>query len=283
MDEILKIILRCNKERMLLKPRDVVRICHIILKLKGYDFVKNVKVFSTNLSDSNCAGVYYNENIFFFYDGLIDYIEKCCDSFTDHYQIEGSDIDILNYYYLCTIFHELAHVRQHYIKNSKYNSDEKKIFSLFYGLSHNRDFYKENYSNFLTEVNADNVSVMTVNYLYSKLPKNFVTTNDRKCYESAMLNTILYSNYEVIPNKEIVLGPSEKIINNLNNDLLNNVNTNISKYVQLIQKNKLTLYKRLMLGLPISYQEYAYINLLHDEIKVGEDINALTKIKRIRK
>ena len=42
MDEILKIIAKCNKARKLLSIDDVKKICYIVRKNNGYDFVKRV-------------------------------------------------------------------------------------------------------------------------------------------------------------------------------------------------------------------------------------------------
>ena len=119
MDEILKIIVKCNKERKLLDTDDIKKICHIVIKRNKYDFVKDVMVAKAHPTDESCHGSFYGDKIVFFSDGLIKALTEYVDKFTEAYQIDGSTVDILNYYTLATIFHELAHARQHYLINSK--------------------------------------------------------------------------------------------------------------------------------------------------------------------
>jgi len=281
MEEILKIIIKCNKARKLLSVDDVKKICHIVLKNNGYSFVKKVIVARSNPNDKDCGGVFGNDMIVFFYDGVIKLITKYSDDFTDMYQIDGTTVDILNYYFLSIIFHELAHARQQYLANSKYSSLEKRVFSMFLDLSKNKDFYETNYSNVLTEINAVNVSYMTTNYLYNKLPYNFVTTNDKISYNLSMLKNFLYANYEIEPKSETVISPAERITSGFDEDILKSVNMDIEKYSKLIYHDNITLYKKIMLGLPITYLEYAYVNLLIDELNASQDINVTKKLQKI--
>ena len=283
MDEILKIIIKCNKERKLIGPNEIKRICKIVLKNNKYDFVKNIMVFSVNPKDKNCGGLYYDDKMMFFYEGIIDIITEYTNHFTERYKISASSIDIFNYYILTIIFHEIAHARQQYIANSKYDSFEKKLFGLFLDLSHNRDFYKANYDNILTEINANNVAYVTSNYLYSKLPFNFFTNEDKVAFQLNTMKLMLYNNYEISSKSEMVVSPAERIAMNFDKDILESVNMNIEQYGKLIYKKNFTLYKKLMLGLPISYIEYAYANLLIDTLEADEEINAIKKIqKRIK-
>ena len=280
MDEIIKIVLKRNKERKLLTPTDVKKICFIILNKNHYNFVKNVVVFGHNPNDENCAGVYHGENIFFFFDGIINMLQNNVERFRNVYQIDGASVDLYNYFYLCIIFHELAHVRQYSIINSKHSSLEKKLFTMFLSLSKNRDFYNENYSNILTEVNANNVSIITTNYIYGKFPKNFLTENDRNIYNLALLKMILYNNYEIIQKKDDILSPAERVMSKFDEEILFYLDTDLENCVKLIYDNDFTIYKKIMLGLPISYQEYAYCNLLCDRKEVGEDINIVKKLQK---
>ena len=57
-------------------------------------------------------------------------------------------------------------------------------------------------------------------------------------------------------------------------------NMTIERYVNLIYNDKFTLYKKLMLGLPIKYIEYAYANLLIDALNIEEDINVVKKLQK---
>lgn len=280
MDEVIKIVLERNSERKLLTVDDVKKICFTILKKNGYNFVKNVIVFDKNPNDEDCAGVYHEENIFFFYDVVINMLESSVERFNQTYQVDESSVDVYNYFYLGIIFHELAHVRQYSIMNSKRSSLEKKLFTIFINLSHNRDFYDENYSDILTEVNANNVSLVTTNYIYSKLPKNFFTQNDRTIYQSLFLRMILYDNYEIAPKKDEIISPAERVVSKFDEEILFYLDTDLEHCLKLIYDNNLTIYKKLMLGLPISYQEYAYCNLLDGRIEVEKEINAVKKLRK---
>lgn len=283
MDEILKIIMRCNQNRELLSIDDVKKICYIVLKRNGYDFVKDVIMARKDPNDENCGGVFYKDKIVFYYDGIINIITKYSDKFTELYHFDGSIIDILNYFYLIIIFHELAHARQHYLATGRHSSLEKNIFSLFFSLSKDDGFYDENYDNLLTEVNAKNVSFMTAIYFYSKLPRTFFTSDDYKSYQTSMLKTMLYKNYTIVSKQEKVISPAEKVMVNLDEELLSKRNLDLDKYCRMIYRNDLTLYKKIMLGLPISYMEFAYANLLIDSIEAEDEMNVLKRLqKRIK-
>ena len=281
MNEILKIILKCNRERKLLSGDDVKEICNIILKRNKYYFVNKIDILSHNPNDENCAGLYHDDHLFFFFDGIVNMLQGYCDDTTDLYTFDGAKVDIYNFYYLTIIFHELAHVRQQYIMDTARSSIEKKIFTLFLNLSLNREFYQENYCNILTEINAENVALVTANYFYSQLPKNFVTKNDRKAYQLSTLGTLLHSNYEIVSKKEMVISPSEHLIDSLNDDILASQNMNCDQYLNLIYKqNNLTIYKKMMLGLPLEYQEYAYAELLYNRLKSDDEINVIKKLQK---
>ena len=281
MDEIIKIIFNCNKKRRLLSDDDVRKICFIILKKNKYNFVKEVRVFKNNPFDSECAGVYQNGNILFFLDEVIELIHRSYENFSASYNIDGSAIDIYNYFYLGIIFHELAHVRQYAIINGKRNCLEKKLFSIFLNLSQNEDFYNENYYDILTEVNANNVALVTTNYLYSKLPKNFITINDYRCYQSSLIKLALYNNYEILNKKDDIISPAERVVDNFDEEILFYLDMKLDDIVKLIYSNdNLTIYKKIMLGLPLTYLEYSYAHLLSDRLNVEEGINIVKKLQK---
>ncbi len=284
MEKIIEIILNCNSKRKLLSFDDVREICQIILDKSNCSFVNKIDLFQDNPVEKNCAAVYYDDHIFFFFEPILEKLDNCCTELLECKKMHGSRVDVYNYFYLGIIFHELAHVRQYYITQKKHNSLEKKIFKIYLNLSENRDFYHDNYFNILTEVNANNVASVMANYIYSKLPRNFLTQNDRNIYQSNMLRNLLYDNYEIDINKEVVISPSERITENLSNEILSNSKIDLNKYLMLIySQNNLTIYKKLMLGLPISYLEYAYVNLLSDELYGSDKINVTKKLQKIIK
>ena len=280
MDEILKVILNCNKERRLLNGDDIRNICNVVIKRNKYDFIKDIKVAKKHPFKDDCAGTFCEDELFFFYDGIVKFITENCDTFTDSYQVDSATVDICNYYFLSIIFHELAHARQHFLINRNYDSLEKRIFSFFFEMGKNRDFYEANYHDDLTEVNANNVSFVTANYFYSKLPFNFMTSHDKIVFQLQTMKLLLYANYEIDPTKEVTMSPAERIVSSFDEDILKKANMSIEKYAKMIYNNNLTLYKKLMLGLPISYLEYSYANLLIDELNVDEDVHALKKIQK---
>ena len=281
MNDIIKIIFKCNQGRRILNADDVKNICLIILKKNKYNFVKEVRVFKNNPIDSKCAGVYQNGNIFFFYDEIIDLIHQSYEDFSSCYTIDGSAIDIYNYFYLGIIFHELAHVRQNAIINGKRSCLEKKLFSIFLNLSQNKDFYNKNYHDILTEVNANNVALITTNYLYSKLPKNFITINDYKCYQSSLIKLVLHDNYEILSKKDDIISPAERVIDKFDEEILFYLDMSLDDILKLIYCNdNLTMYKKIMLGLPLTYLEYSYVHLLYDRLNVEDDINVVKKLQK---
>ena len=280
MDEILKIIINANKERRLLDTPDVKKICDIVIKKNKYNFINDVIMAKKHPYKDNCAGSFASDKIIFFKDGILKYITEYADYFSDSYSIDGATVDVLNYSFLTLIFHELAHARQHYLINCKYDSFEKRLFSFFFELGKDRDFYDLNYDNDLTEINANNVSHITANYFYNKLPNNFVSPSDKTIYQLSTMKMLLQTSYEVDPVHEITCSPAERIASSFNDELLAKTKMNIDKYAKLIYNNNFTIYKKLMLGLPISYLEYAYANLLIDELNAGVDTHALKKIQK---
>ena len=280
MDEILKIIIKNNKARKILSVDDVKKICHIIIKRNKYDFVKHVNFTEKHPDDEKCGGTFCGDRIIFFYKGLMDILTNYADNFTDTYNIDGSTVDVVNFYYLVIIFHELAHARQHYLVESKKNSTEKKIFSFFHEIEIDRDFYEANYSNLLTEVNAVNVSNMTATYFYNKMPINFVSPQDKNIYQAAMMSALLYSNYTIDPRKEIVVGPAERVAKAFTPDMFDITNMDMKQYADIVLDNKLTLYKKIMLGFPISYIEYAYARLVTETLSSEDNINVCKKLQK---
>ena len=280
MDEILKIIVKCNKARKMFSIDDVKKICHIIIKNNNYKFVKHVVMGRKHPNDPNCGGTFCGDHIIFFYEGIMEILQKYSENFADNYQIDGSIVDVINYYYLTVIFHELAHARQHYLASSNHYSNEGEIVSFFFELGKDRDFYEKNYTNILTEVNAINVSQMTATYFYNKLPVNFVSPSDKNIYQSSLMSTLLYSNYSIDPHKEVAIGPAERIAEEFTKEMFENTNMNIDKYAKIVCDDKLTLYKKMMLGYPITYLEYAYAKLLMEVLAHGEEINVVKKLQK---
>ena len=277
MDSILKIVMEANQKNKLLSDDDVRKICQIIIQKNNYDFIKNISFFPINILSENCSASYYSDSIRFFEYGVMNLIDKCYDSFVNEYNLDSSKTAINNYFYLCIIFHELSHVRQHYLMDKYPNYFESKLFILCHKMIDNREFYENNYYSLLTEVNATNRGSVTAYNLYRSMPKEEITKNDLRCYSSILLNCILNNNYQIFPKEEVILSPSEVLIANLENK---KIDFDINEYIKLINDtSKFTLYQKLMLGLPIDYLEYAYSSLIYNLSKT-EDINVIRKLQK---
>ncbi len=277
MDELLKIIIECNKKRKILGPDDVKQICDIVINNK-HQLIKHIFFFNTNPSDSHCAAVYYHDNLYFFMNETEELIDTCYQNLINKYQLDGAKIDVYNYFYLCIIFHELMHVRQHYYTKKNDGKLETKLFSMCLELSLNRQLYQSNYLNFLTEVDANNRASIKANSLYHHLPLEYISPNDLVAYDAIMLKEMLRDNYDVEPKKELIISPFDKLMVGAMEKIKD---FEINKYLKLVEEHQdITLYRKLLLGLPITYMEYAYTNLLYDIIQSGEEINIIKKLQK---
>ena len=70
-------------------------------------------------------------------------------------------------------------------------------------------------------------------------------------------------------------------VSNFDEEILFYLDTTLTECAHLIYDiNKLTIYKKLMLGLPISYLEYAYSNLIDDRLNHDERVNVTKKLQK---
>ena len=287
MNEIMKIVLNANKERRILSDDEVKRICHIILNMGHHKLPYEIDFFPILTSDPECGAECLDKRIFFFRYGIEQTMEYGYQSLVDHLKMDGAKIDIYNYYYLFAIFHELAHARQHYLINFNPKKYESRMYKICQPYILQDKFYDENHNIFPTEINANNLAGLTVCNLYSKMPKEYVSDNDVLSYRLLTLQNMFKEAYEIYPKQEDVLSPSEKFLQAIcdfdepteefEEEFLNNP----GRFCDMIFKidNK-SLYHRIMLGLPISYQEYAYTNLLYQEMEAGENINFIKKLQK---
>ncbi len=278
MDEIIKIIYNANKERRLFTFDEVIKICSLVIDKKQYDFVSTIRVYAKTPSQD--IAQLDNGELIFYYKEVLKYLEESCDKFTDMYHIEGTSIDVLNFYYLVTIMHELAHLRQIKYRLSEFNSLEKDIFTLFNNLSMDYEFYRRTYDYNLNEVNAENVAYITSQYLFSKLPPNFVTPNDKRVYQQVVLARMLYANYEVDYKEASIYSPSERITDYFTDEIFKKNNFTLNQYADIVTRDNLTVYKKLLFGLPISLSEYSYVDLINGALANGENVNAVKRLQK---
>lgn len=291
MDEITKIVFEANKERRTLNLDDIKNICYHFVRRNGYKPLSNIEIADRCriveagkvYIDNKQLGFYKREDnsVFYFYDTICDFSLDKANEFNSEYSPEETTIDVLNYYFLTLIFHELVHVRQDYLAKSNYNGFEKKLFSIFNTFGNGDEIYDNNKYDIITEVNARNLSYILAFNVYSKLPKNFVTKYDKMVYQLSILKLLLYSNYDINLKNDEVYSPAERIGDALTDQMLSSFNMTINDYAKLIYSmDKLTLYNKLMCGLPISLNEYAYTNLLISELGSGLDVDAIKKIQK---
>lgn len=276
MNFVTKTVFECNKERRLITPDEIKCIANYICKLQGYD-INDISVYKKYNKSSGDTGIYAKKKIYYFYDGIIDNITESGNAFRELYNCEGSIFDTFNFFLLICIIHEIAHARQDHIIHSSKNNLEKKIFSLFFQFTDDDYFYRNIHDIDLKEVNANNVAYVNTYRIFNELPGNFLTKEDKKNYQLSAIKWLLQGNYEIVTVGEEINSPAEKVAN----IVINNCNITSDEYAKLIYLNKdLTLYKKIMLGLPISYIEYAYANLLIDELTNDIEIDGIKRLQK---
>jgi len=280
MDEILKIVLLRNRQRKLLTKNDVKRICEII---KGYNCfydIDSIKFENVDSTDSGCAGICSNDGIVFYMKGIEKTNDETYKKIRDISNIDGCKVDVLNFSYLSTIFHEFAHARQNKIVSEGKGSLEERIYKVCNKLGKIKGFYNKNYSIFLDEINAFAKSAFDTYNIYEKLPREYLTDNDKRAYQVYSLEEATRF-YSINSKEEIITSPAEKLFESANRYNLSIYNINIDSFRKLIYSGKnLSLYKKLLLGLPLSYNEYAYVNLMDYTIRGGGNIDFIRKLQR---
>ena len=280
MKEIIDILFERNKMRKLLTKSDVKRICEIIINHNHYDNINKV-IFKNVCSDMDkCGGEFIENRLYFYKEGIEASIEEDYSSMNKVNSLEGSKIDAYNYFYLTVIFHEFAHVRQDYLDKN----DKNQLEAIFYQIENSlcnlpHDFYMENYENLPTEVNAFSKSSIDAYSIYQKLPKSYITDNDSCYYADYVLNQ-LGRFYDVDCMNDLVISPSERLLVSALEYNLTNIGVDEKELSDLILlPNNKSLYDRLLLGLPITYMDYAYLNLLQSAVKDRQKVPFIKKLK----
>lgn len=278
MNEILKIIVNCKKEQRLFNDEEIKTITNTIIKLNDYYEIINVKVKDKCSYNKKVGGRTEYDTITFYKYGMNKLVQESVDELNSCLEFDCTEIDRLNYIHFENILHEIAHGRQHYIiYDTPYWSLEKALFTFAHNTS--QEFTDENYEIDLLEHNARNVARVNAYNIYSKLPKGVFTEKDMKSFQIAMASNFYIDSYDILYKKSKVLSPSEKIYKKLTNDECEFIGTSKEKYLKLITVKNLTIYKKYMLGLPISIQEYAYANLMYDAIGEDSSINFCKRLQ----
>ena len=274
MDEIIKLIIERNYKRKVLNNEDIKIISELIINLKKYNsYVSNIN-FSSKNEDKTVAT--YDGNELCFYKKGLDYLKSCV---INDGSLDGSKIDLINFQILSSIFHELAHVRQAIMMDYYYNN-EAKIYRICEKLYELKNFYNDNYEIMLNEVNAFALGNLNAYKVYRNIPNNLINVNDKNVYKSIVIDTII-SNYEVDLDKEKIKSPSELLLDNLNNYDLSLCNLDYN-YIEKVIKDcqDYSLYHKLLLGLPISFDSYAYVNMYREKSNYNKDYKFIKKLQK---
>ena len=277
MEEILKLVLDRNKKRRVLSKSDIKRICEIIIGMNNYLVTPKIAFeHESSVSSDACADTVRKKVTFY-----TDTLEETLESSYENVKIDGGEVDYKNYIILYYIFHEFIHIKQLDDIARKKHDTATKLFNIDYEISRIKDFYNANYLLFPTEIQAHIMGELNTYKLYSKFPSEFISDEDKNFYAGLVMDKFV-RNY--IPNikKNTVTSPSEFLYNNATNYNLSKIlNINEEDYKNLLHKEEnSSLYKRLMLGLPVDIDEFAYMNLLNDVIHDGQDIDFVKKLKK---
>ncbi len=290
MDEILKIVLERNKKRQILNKRDIKRICEIIIGMHNYK--SNISIiFENRFADSsksalgkqvpNVDELYaltFDEEIIFYLETL----EKVAEA---KYQLRGKNMegcktDYYNYFILSAIFHEFTHVDQFDRINKNKKDSITKMLLICNKLKAIRDFYATNYSYFIDEVNAFTKSEVDASKIYTSMPNEIVSLRDKNEYAYFAISNLL-SRYTVDATSDEVVSPSEVLVYSATNYNLERCKIDAKEFEKLVcQPYNMTLYKKLTLGLPLTYSEFAYANLLNSCIAGGQIVDIQKKLER---
>ena len=245
MNEIYKIVLERNRNRQVLNKSDIKRICDIIISKCRYKY--KVFIVFDKLPEKELGDIfaYTIDNCIIFYMDSMKQVQEKLYALCDK-KLDGCKTDYFNHFIVEAIFHEFQHIKQYDMIVKRKNNIETKLFLTCSKIKKDDDFYFENYGFFPVEKNAYCESGVLAYNIYNRMPKGIVSDNDKRYYAG------LATKFGI-----------DKL-----------------KFFDLIRKeNRYSLYKRLSLGLPITYEEYAYANLLYDCIKEGQKVDFAKKLQ----
>ena len=280
MNEIVKLVTEKNRERKVLNKNDINEICNVIKSKNEYCKDFNIRFEKQNPYNDDTCGTYFGKTVTIYTDNLKKGQEVLYEALSDIGILDGCRVDAFNFATLNVIFHEFVHAeQQNAIRNGRGNIDSK-LFDICNKLRTIKDFYNDNYNFFISEVNAYSKSFLNAYNIYNKLPKELVTSYDKSIYATYLIN-VLKSSYYIDYKNEMVVSPSEILMEMANYYNTSKFEIDINKFRNLVNgENKLTLYKKLILGLPITYMEYAYLVSLESSVKDVEDINFVHKLQK---
>ena len=170
---------------------------------------------------------------------------------------------------------------------TKCDSDiETKLFHKSKELSNIIGFYRAYHDIITIETDAYARGLIESYKIYASMPDAFISEHDKKLYGGIVMNNFL-SKYHISSNKECVKSPSEILLEKIDvhnvsrGGIISKEGIDIDAYRKLITSpNNLTIYKKLLLGLPLSYAEAAYVNMLESCVSHGEKVNFIKKLQK---
>ena len=276
MEDIIKLIIERNTKRKILNREDIKFICNTIIRLKRYELaVLNIYFLPSNKESEDTIASYDGVDLLFYVEGL----KKIEETMKEREYLDGTKFDLINYHILSTIFHEFAHVRQ-FIMMDNYSGNEAKLYRICNELREIDTFVDENYDIMLDEVNAYGLGELNASRIYQSLPNNLVTVNDKNYYCRYVIDTLL-SNYIVDLNKELIISPSEQLLQSTLGYDFSETKYSYKEFKDIIKAcDKYSLYRRLLVGLPISFSDYAYTNMFMIDQNIEERYSYIKKLQK---
>ena len=278
MNEIYKIVLERNRNRQVLNKSDIKRICDIIISKCRYKY--KVFIVFDKLPEKELGDIfaYTIDNCIIFYMDSMKQVQEKLYALCDK-KLDGCKTDYFNHFIVEAIFHEFQHIKQYDMIVKRKNNIETKLFLTCSKIKKDDDFYFENYGFFPVEKNAYCESGVLAYNIYNRMPKGIVSDNDKRYYAGLAMSNFI-KNYSVDAEKEIVASPTEILLyNSISHDLSMCGLDEMQMFDLISQKNEFSLYKKLSLGLPITYEEYAYANLLYDCIQERQNVDFVKKLQ----
>ena len=280
MDEIFKIVLGKNKKRKVLNESDIRRICHIINGMNNFLCEPEIKFGIKSSQNERFRAETNFEKITFFLPVMEKSLEEAYLETTRTNVFDGTKEDYYNYLILSIIFHEFAHVRQKDRIFKGYNDIETKLMAICKKLMMIKGFYAGNYNVIASETDAHARGAINAYKIYSALPSEYIPEPDRIVYATQTMDTFL-SEYVVCAKTEIVKSPSEILFEKASVYNLPGFGINEDTYHNLVYgKNDLTLYRKLLLGLPLTFSEASYVNMLTTCVGLGEKVDFIKKLQK---
>ena len=281
MEEIARLVWERNREKKVLSKEDIKRISEIIIGENKYTNIKKILIKKVSPIDEEFAGECLEDRIYFYQIGLEKSLELDYEELAELGRLQGSKIEAYNFSCLSTIFHEFAHARQDLMVLKQKRNRETKLYSIankLFEMSYN--FYMDNYEYMPTEVNAFVKGSLDAYSIYKKFPKGYLSRKDDSIYSAYILQKI-QSFYEVDVKEDQVISPTENLMVSADEYNLSKHGIQIEDFAKIVmQENKESLYQRVLVGLPMKYSEYAYINLLKDALKEEEQVPILKKLQK---